>query len=286
MKNKRFLQLFVISMVMLIGCKKNHYSPPMAITNDVSDLTPTSVTLNGVVNANGLPTSIIFEYGTNTDYGQVLVPDLNQIDSHSDTSISADLSELTPNTIYHFRIIATSSAGITQGADMIFTTQEQPTWLNVGLSVPGILITDLVPDTTVSVPWSSVSNYFIDLNGDNINDVDLEANESYVGGGMVLGNASVKISTLNDETQILTDSIYPIALSYGDTIRVEDIWSSGKLTLESYWQSYPPGHSGRNGYWQGVEDKYIGIKYNNQLGWIKLDTHLTAFTLYEYALQR
>ena len=40
----------------------------------------------------------------------------------SDTAVSAALSGLTPNTTYYYRIVATNSAGTTNGAQQIFTT--------------------------------------------------------------------------------------------------------------------------------------------------------------------
>ena len=40
----------------------------------------------------------------------------------SDTSVSAAISGLTPGTLYHYRVVATSYGGIVRSADMTFTT--------------------------------------------------------------------------------------------------------------------------------------------------------------------
>ncbi len=165
----------------------------------------------------------------------------------------------------------------------------KPTWLKIGEVIPSVLITDIVPDTIVKPPWNRETNYTIDLDGDEIADINFRVYENYIGGGLVLEKGGVKIRTLNSETFIRSDSIFACAFSNGDTIKIDDIWRSDELTLESHGNSnpsYPPGNSYGRGYWVDQDNKYLGIRKNDFLGWIKLDTHRTSFTLYEYALQK
>ena len=68
----------------------------------------------------GLTTSVHFQYGTTTSYGLTTAPQ-----SHSGNAylnVSANISSLTANTVYHFRIVATNSAGTTYGSDRTFRT--------------------------------------------------------------------------------------------------------------------------------------------------------------------
>jgi hypothetical protein len=76
--------------------------------------------MNGSFNSNGLSTSAFFESGTTTSYGNMSDPV-----SYSGTdviSLSASLSGLTPNTTYHYRVVAFNSAGTSRGGDITFKT--------------------------------------------------------------------------------------------------------------------------------------------------------------------
>ncbi len=150
--------------------------------------------------------------------------------------------------------------------------------------MPEVFIKDIIPDTVITAPWSQGRDYNLDV--DNDNDINFRVFSDYIGGGMVLGSAGVNITTLNSELFVITDSTYPYVLSYGDTIKINDKWGKGNMILESYWQSYPPGSSGHSGNWYGLNNKYMGVKFNNRLGWIKLDTYTTSLKVCEYALQK
>ena len=98
---------------------------PTVVTSSASGVTATKATLNGTVNPNGAATTYQFEYGTTTSYGSVTTS--RSAGSGTATSAVLDsLSGLSPNTIYHFRITATSSLGTVQGADQTFTTNYNP----------------------------------------------------------------------------------------------------------------------------------------------------------------
>jgi len=96
--------------------------PPVATTQNASNITLTTATLNGEVNSNGSATAITFEYGTTTSYGTTVngVPD--NATGNSIIATKVDISGLTENTTYHFRVIAVSVAGTITGSDMSFKT--------------------------------------------------------------------------------------------------------------------------------------------------------------------
>ncbi|MCX6878707.1 MAG: cadherin-like beta sandwich domain-containing protein [Verrucomicrobia bacterium] len=94
---------------------------PAVTTLTTSSMTASSVTLNGSVYANGYSTTASFEYGLTLSYGTVVsVP--GTITGTSTTSVSADLTGLTPGATYHYRAIGTTAAGVSKGEDMTFTT--------------------------------------------------------------------------------------------------------------------------------------------------------------------
>jgi hypothetical protein len=102
--------------------QKDHYTAesPEAETGS-AEPTSTTATATGTVNARGQETSFYFEYGPTKDYG-------NASETHSagagtdDVPVEATLTPLTPDTTYHYRLVATNDGGTTQGDDRAFTT--------------------------------------------------------------------------------------------------------------------------------------------------------------------
>lgn len=101
--------------------------PPTTVTNAATAVGNTTALLNGTVNANGNETIVSFELGTSTDYGRETPANPTVITGSTPTAVSLSLSDLTPNTTYHFRVKAWNAAGASYGADMIFTTLAAPT---------------------------------------------------------------------------------------------------------------------------------------------------------------
>jgi len=99
---------------------------PLAIVPDVTtgnatDVTGTSATLNGHVDpaGGGNISDCHFEYGTDTTYGNS-VPCVPATPIASATDVSADISGLSPSTLYHFRLVAGNTVGSVLGADSTF----------------------------------------------------------------------------------------------------------------------------------------------------------------------
>ncbi len=97
-------------------------SAPTVTTGAATDITSSSATLNGTVNANGASTDVTFEYGADTSYGATVTATGSPVSGVTDTAVSYALSGLTPNTTYHFRAVGENAAGATDGADASFTT--------------------------------------------------------------------------------------------------------------------------------------------------------------------
>jgi hypothetical protein len=93
----------------------------------VSTLNPTAVTLSsailrGIVNPNFLRTRVSFEYGFDTTYGDSISTKDGEISGSRGLEMSAYVSGLKQDTVYHFRVIASNYLGISFGNDMIFST--------------------------------------------------------------------------------------------------------------------------------------------------------------------
>lgn len=97
---------------------------PIVTTGDANPIESTTATINGTINPQGLITTYFFCYGTTNNYelGQTVQGTLAA--SSSNQTVSAELTGLTSNTTYHYRLFATNNQGTQYGDDMTFTTDE------------------------------------------------------------------------------------------------------------------------------------------------------------------
>ncbi|HET7416578.1 MAG TPA: hypothetical protein VFJ61_02980 [Solirubrobacterales bacterium] len=95
--------------------------PPSATTDPATAVSDTGATLNGSVNPHGFQTTYFFNYGTTAAYSQK-TPASGSGNGMGVSSVSAHLAGLSPETTYHFQLVAESAAGTIAGADRTFTT--------------------------------------------------------------------------------------------------------------------------------------------------------------------
>ena len=93
---------------------------PIAITNPATSITSFSARLNGSVNPHGLTTTMYFQYGRSTSYGS-RTPNQTKT-GNSYQNVSANISGLSAHTTYHFRVVASNTAGTRYGSDRTFIT--------------------------------------------------------------------------------------------------------------------------------------------------------------------
>jgi hypothetical protein len=94
--------------------------PPVVTTSAATNVTASSATLNGSLDPHGLMTTVQFQWGMTTGYGSTTLMQTQTGNTYR--NIAAIISGLSPHTTYHFRIVATNSAGTRNGADRTFTT--------------------------------------------------------------------------------------------------------------------------------------------------------------------
>ena len=114
---------------------------PAATTTAASRATHSSATLNGTVNPEGKATSYYFRYGTTTSYGLQTAPG-NAGSGTGNEAVSAHVTGLTSNTVYHYQLVATSAGGTSYGADQtVSTTASQAVVLgHEGFVSPGWVV--------------------------------------------------------------------------------------------------------------------------------------------------
>ncbi len=128
---------------------------PPVTTGAPTNITPSAATLTGTVNPEGFTTSVQFEYGLTTNYGNTanvaLVPD----NGTNRQSVGATLTGLQPITRYHYRLAITNAQGTAFGDDATLTTE-----------VEGLNYWEHKYYSTDAVPWDTTSS---------IRDMDAEA---------------------------------------------------------------------------------------------------------------
>jgi pimeloyl-ACP methyl ester carboxylesterase len=94
---------------------------PTAVTGAATNLASSEATLVGTVTPNGRTSSAYFEFGLTASYGAT-TPVQSLGGGTSSINVEQALTGLSPNTTYHFRIVATSSGGTGYGNDQTFST--------------------------------------------------------------------------------------------------------------------------------------------------------------------
>jgi hypothetical protein len=140
---------------------------PYVLTQDASSVTSAEATLNGTVTAHDLSTTVTFDWGLTTAYGNSMDATPATVTGNTATPVLATLTGLTSNTTYHFRVNGTSVAGTAHGSDLTFTTAT-----GVGINEYNAMTVDVYP-----VPNHGVFN--ISINGRQNGPVSIEVFNSF-----------------------------------------------------------------------------------------------------------
>lgn len=100
---------------------------PSAVTDSAIAVGATSAILTGTANPNGFSTTYQFQWGPTSAYGQAAPATAAVVGSGSSPqAVTQTVTGLTPDTVYHYRLLASNcggcQSGTGDGADMTFTT--------------------------------------------------------------------------------------------------------------------------------------------------------------------
>lgn len=115
-----FMKLLFLIVLWLWLLDFDAIAQPMATTAPATNIKSNSATLNGQVNPNGSTTMVRFEFGPTISYGQT-EPETDQSGTSS-RGVSVQVTALSPNTTYHFRVVAQNAFGMAIGEDQCFRT--------------------------------------------------------------------------------------------------------------------------------------------------------------------
>ena len=105
----------------LLKLRRTTLKPHIAAANVT--VTPTSASITGLVDPNNLNTTVQVQWDTTTAYAKTPVS-INEgtLSGQERRTVTATLPGLTENKDYYFRLVATNSAGTTNGVDIPFHT--------------------------------------------------------------------------------------------------------------------------------------------------------------------
>src|ERR1039458_8090142 len=108
---------------------------PPAVTNlAATDVTVTSATLNANVNPGGAATTVYFQYGPTTAYGNFSGTNTLTLDVADTQQVALPVTGLLPGTTCHFQALAQNSAGTNASGDLTFVTPAEPILLQASLT--------------------------------------------------------------------------------------------------------------------------------------------------------
>ena len=115
-----FLVFLIFGVVFFTGCKKDPV-PPTITTATVTDITLHTATSGGSVTKDG--GAAVTARGICWSTAELpSVRDSHTTDNKGTGSFTSDITDLSPNTIYHVRAYATNKVGTSYGNDISFTT--------------------------------------------------------------------------------------------------------------------------------------------------------------------
>lgn len=109
-------------------------SSPVATTEPATEVGAEGATLNATVNPEGFDTTYQFEYVDEAEFAENAYENATAVPASakeigsgtSNVEVSESIAGLEPGVDYHFRVVASNSAGTTYGEDETFTTQAAP----------------------------------------------------------------------------------------------------------------------------------------------------------------
>jgi hypothetical protein len=176
--------------------------PPTCTTNAANNVTTNSAILNGTVNPNGANvTSSYFDYGTSQSYGISVTVTSLPGSGTSPISVTANVSSLSPSTLYNFRVVATNAGGTTNGLNQTFTTTALP---------PPTCTTNVANNVTYN---SATLNGTVNPNGYNVTSCyfDYGTSTSYGSQQNVAslpGNGSSPVSVTANVSSLSQNTLY------------------------------------------------------------------------------
>jgi len=169
-------------------------------SESVSEVAPTKATLQALVDPEGSAVEYYFDYGVDESYGTTTatVP-LASTSLFENASATAEAVNLSPNTLYHFRVVARDAGGHTTiGPDATFTTLPP-------LFIESESVSDVTPDSarlraTIN-PLGTQTEYRFEYGTSTAYEASVPVPDASVGAGKQGAAVETVLEHLHPETQ-------------------------------------------------------------------------------------
>ena len=146
-----------------IGITSSGGNPtPIVEALDASDVTTVAMTLNGSVTNFGHSTTLAFEWSTSLDFSTygTLPATPSSVSNSNTTAISKTIFNLFRNTLYYYRVAATTAGVVTRSSIKSQRTYLEPSWSDSTLSRPRLntIYSDSVSATGFPTPTYSITS--------------------------------------------------------------------------------------------------------------------------------
>ncbi len=229
---------------------------PFITTDTATNINENSATLNGVVNPNGASTTVIFEYGTTTSYGDQITAIQSPADGNSDVNVSADINGLQSNTLYHYRVIGKNEVGSNKGSDISFTTLVSSVKPLASTSSATNISSNSVTLNGIVNPNNLITKVVFQYGTSNTYGSEVTAAQSPINGGSENINVSADINGLQSNTLYHfrvqaaggsstingSDQIFTTGIDYPSSIKRAKTFVFNDLTTNSYRMIGLPGN--------------------------------------------
>ena len=205
--------------------------PPVAVTGTASAVHTTEATLHGTVAAKGVAAKYRFEYGPTTGYGSsVPVPEGSAGEGRTRVEVTQTVKGLSASQLYHYRLVATSSAGTSYGEDKTFTPGYPALWDLGGaedgystVKSEGTLVLRERGGYGATVECSVVESGWVSEEEGEVKTVAGSKGEASIpchiaSGGEECGSAEVEATDLPWYSQLLDE---PVKNAQGEVLRYE-----------------------------------------------------------------
>lgn len=140
---------------------------PASVAVNADQIALNSAVLNGTVNPYSLSTTVTFEWGISTNYGNTTIALQSPASGAEIKNLTSEITGLSPGTTYHFRIKAENSLGVNYSNDMSFKTLGDIPAINSpeasGITLTTASLTGSVNpnylSTTVKFEWGVTVSY-------------------------------------------------------------------------------------------------------------------------------
>lgn len=106
----------------VVGSVAANIYPATVIATAASNIESFSATMNGIVNAEGFCSTVVFEWGETTSYGNTSNAIQSPVTGSTDVMVSANLTGLMPGSNFFYRIKASNAVNVSYSENMEFIT--------------------------------------------------------------------------------------------------------------------------------------------------------------------